>query len=72
MITEERKKGGGYRVVDWIWRLCNMAFESTVVSEDWRSGVIVPLYKGKGERNECSNHSGISLLSVVGKNMQGS
>ena len=21
--------------------------------EDWRSGVIDPLYKGKGERTEC-------------------
>ena len=37
-------KGGDDRVVDWIWRLCNMVFESRVVPEDWRSGVIVPLY----------------------------
>ena len=44
-------KGEGDRVVDWIWRLCNMAFESGFVSEDWRSAVIVLLYKGKGERN---------------------
>ena len=44
-----------------------MAFESSVVSKDWRSTVIVPLYKGKGERTECSNYKGISLLSVVGK-----
>ena len=29
-----------------------MAFESGVVTADWRSAVIVPLYKGKGERNE--------------------
>ena len=37
-------------MVDWIWRLCNMAFESGVVVEDWRSAVIVPLYEGKRER----------------------
>ena len=30
-----------------------MAFESGVVPEDWRSVVIVPLCKGKGERSEC-------------------
>ena len=35
--------------------------------EDWRSVAIVPLYKGKGERIECENYRGISLLSVVGK-----
>ena len=44
-----------------------MAFESGVVPEDRSSAVIVPLYKGKGERNECKNYRGISSLSVVGK-----
>ena len=29
--------------------------------------MIVPLYKGEGERTECKNYRGISLLSVVGK-----
>ena len=29
--------------------------------------VIVPLYKGKGERTECKNYRGVSLLSEVGK-----
>ena len=62
-------KGGGDRVIDWIWRLCNMAFDSSIVSEDWRSAVIIPLFKGKGERTECKNYRGISLLSVVGKSI---
>ena len=53
--------------MDWIWRLCSMSFENSVVPEDWRSAFIVLLYKGKGERIECKNYSGISLLSVVGK-----
>ena len=66
-ITGEMIKGGGDRVVDWIWRLCNMAFENGVVPEDWRSAVIVPLYKSKGERTECKNYRGIILLSVFGK-----
>ena len=63
-ITEEKIEGGGDRVVDLIWRRCNMAFESCIVPEDWRSVVIVPLYKGKGERTECSNYRGISLFSL--------
>ena len=29
--------------------------------------MIVPLYRGKGERNEFKNYRGISLLSVDGK-----
>ena len=44
---------GGY--VIWPMRV--------VVFEDWRSAVIVPMYKGKGEKTECRNSRGISLLS---------
>ena len=36
-----------------------------VVPMDWRGACIVPLYKGKGDKCECSNSRG--LLSVVGK-----
>ena len=33
----------------------------------WRGACIVPLYKWQGDKCECSNSRGISLLSVVGK-----
>ena len=54
-VTGEMIKNEGNKVVDWIWRLCNMAFQSGVVPGDRRPAVIIPLYKGKGERTECSN-----------------
>ena len=38
-----------------------------VVPMDLRGACIVPLYKGKGDKCECSNSRGICLLSVVGK-----
>ncbi len=34
---------------------------------DWRKAIIVPLYKGKGNREKCNNYRGISLLIVPGK-----
>ena len=49
---------GGYEI--WLLRV-------VVVPEDWRSAVIAPLYKGKGERTECKNFRGISLLRLIGK-----
>ena len=52
-------------MVDWIWRLGNMAFENVIVLKDWRSAMIAPLYKGKGKRAECS----ITLLSLLEKYM---
>ena len=39
----------------------------SIVPVDWVIACMVPLYKGKGDMNECSNFRGISLLSVVGK-----
>ena len=47
-------------MLDWVWRLCNMAFKSSVYLKDG------DLYKGKGERTEWKNYRGISL-SVIGK-----
>ena len=47
-ITGEMIKDGGNKVVDRIWSVFNMAFETGVVLEDWRSARIVPLYKGGG------------------------
>ena len=44
-----------------------LSLDMGVVPMDWRGACIVPLYKGKGDKCECNNSRGISLLSVVGK-----
>ena len=60
-------KKGGMAVLEWLVRLLNLSFDMGVVPMDWRGAFIVPLYKWKGDKCECSNSRGISLLSVVGK-----
>ena len=47
-----------------------MFFESGVVSEDWTSTVIIPLYKGKGERAECSNYEVLVCQTWLKKYIQ--
>ena len=37
------------------------------VPQDMRDAKIITLYKNKGERSDCNNYRGISLLSIVGK-----
>ena len=54
-------------MVAWLVRLLNYCFETGRVPRNWCEACIVPLYKGKGDRCECSNSRGISLLSAVGK-----
>ena len=66
-VTRVMIKGGGNRMADWIWKLCNMAFENGAVPQDWRPVVIVLLYKGKREKTKCKIYRGISLLSIIGK-----
>ena len=37
------------------------------VPQDMRDATIVTLFKNKGDRSDCNNYRGISLLSIVGK-----
>ena len=42
-------------------------WEEGTIPQDMRDAKIVTLYKNKGERSDCNNYRGISLLSIVGK-----
>ena len=66
-ITAEMLKYGGESVIEWMHRVCQMAWEEGRVPDDWTKAVIIPVYKGKGDRNECGSHRGISLMSIAGK-----
>jgi len=37
------------------------------VPAEWRDGILISLYKGKGSKDECGSYRPISLLSVQGK-----
>ena len=54
---------------EWIWKLCNMAFQNDVVDKDWRSAMTVSLYKVKWKRTECENYGGIGLFKRGWKNL---
>ena len=38
-----------------------------IIPTDWRRGIVVPIWKGKGDTEECNNYRGVTLLSVPGK-----
>jgi len=65
-IRTEFIKNSGPGGIQWLCRIFNLAKKSSVVPADWSFGVIAPIFK-KGNRKDCSNYRGISLLSVVGK-----
>ncbi|RJG09513.1 hypothetical protein D4A39_17335, partial [Alcanivorax profundi] len=48
-------------------KLLLQCWEEGTIPQDMRDAKIVTLYKNKGDRSDCNNYRGISLLSTVGK-----
>ena len=63
-ISAEMLKYGGDSVVDWMHLICRLAWKDGEVPGDWTKAAIVPVYKGKGDKSECGNYRGISLLCI--------
>jgi hypothetical protein len=66
-VLGEWFKKGGERVVYCMWWLCKEVWRREEIPTDWSKGVVVPLYKGKGDKRNPLKYRGITLLSVAGK-----
>ena len=42
--------------------LCNGIVKEGSIPEDWKSNVVLPIYKGKGDPMKCGSYRGIKLL----------
>ena len=42
--------------------LCNGIVKEGSIPVDWKSSVVLPIYKGKGDPMECGSYRGIKLL----------
>jgi hypothetical protein len=47
-------------------KIFRKAWAEGKIPHDWEIGVLIPIYK-KGDRLDCNNYRGITLLSVVAK-----
>ena len=66
-ITSELLKAGGQEIAMWLHSVISEVWESAIIPTDWRKGIIVPFWKGKGDRSDCGNYRGITLLSTPSK-----
>ena len=66
-LNSELLKYGGPAMLLFLHTLFSTIWQTEIIPEDWRKGVIIPLWKRKGSRSDCSNYRGITLLSVPGK-----
>jgi len=55
----------------WLLDFCNGTVKGCI-PEDWKSSVILPIYKEKGDPMECGSYRGIKLLEYAIKVVKGS
>ena len=62
-IPVEVWKSLGEEGVDMLLDLLKKIFEQEKMPEEWRDSVIVPIFKEKGDIQDCGNYRGIKMIS---------
>jgi len=54
----------------WILDLCNGIVKEGSILDDWKSSVVLAIYRGKGDPTECGSYRGIKLLEHAMKGIE--
>ena len=66
-IPAEIYKDGGECLGLKLHSVFLLMWQQEKIPQEYKDATIIHLYKRKGNRQECNNHRGISLLSIAGK-----
>ena len=66
-IPAEVYKHGGTELAHKLHCLFIQIWKHSIVPQDFKDATIVTIYKRKGNKSDCGNYRGISLLSIAGK-----
>jgi len=66
-LVVEMIQATGDTGAQWLLDLCNGIVEEGCIPEDWKSSVVLPIYKGKGDPMECGSYRRIKLLEHAKK-----
>ena len=69
LVAEMIQATGDIRT-PWILDLCNGIVKEGSIPEDWKSSVVLSIYKGKGDPMECGSYRGIKLLEHAMKDVE--
>jgi len=61
LVTEMKQATGDIRT-QWILDLCNGIVKESCIPEEWKSSLVLPIYKRKDDPMECGSYRGIKLL----------
>jgi hypothetical protein len=51
----------------WLYETCVDIWTTEEIVEDWTLAILIRLFKNKGDKTQCDNYRGISLLVVASK-----
>ena len=66
-VMVELIKEGGQHLREEILLELNNVWRMGSIPEEWGKTIIIPVYKGKGEKSNCKNYRGISLINHIAK-----
>nr|XP_009622318.1 uncharacterized protein LOC104113751 [Nicotiana tomentosiformis] len=64
-IPVEFWKEVGRAGLEWITRLFDIIFRGKEMTGEWQWSLMIPLYKNKGDIQDCNNYRGIKMLSYT-------
>ena len=67
MILNEFLKHSCDKLLPVFVKLFNVIFDSGIIPDSWSEGIIIPIYKNKGDPCSPDNYRGITILSCFGK-----
>ena len=66
-IINEFIKNCPENVLFVICKLFNLILNTGIIPSNWSLGIVIPIFKNKGSREDPNNYRGITLLSALGK-----
>ena len=66
-IYAEMLNAGGAAALLWLHTLLCSIWNAGIIPTDWRRGVVIPIWKGKGDTQECNNYWGLPSSLYQGR-----
>ena len=66
-IHAELLQAGGNAVLMLLHAVLCSAWNTGIISTNWKRGLVFPLWKGKDNCQDCNNYRGVTPFSVLGK-----
>ena len=65
-IRNEMLKKLGDAMLDYVYPMIKLVWQEEKVPKTWNKGKITSLWKGKGDKEDLTNHRGITTSSAIG------